>query len=165
MDSKTLARFWAKVDVRGEDECWPWTAYICKATGYGRFGVTPTKIVWAHRVSYEITNGPIPEGMFIMHACDNRPCCNPNHLSAGTPAENQQDMAQKGRAPHRGEKSFSAVLTEADVVTIRERRHAGEMGVDLAVEYGVTAQQINAIARGKFWPHVGGPRTSRKTRK
>lgn len=85
-------KFWKKVDRRGPDECWKWTGAINQA-GYGAFGNNH-----AHRTSYEITYGPIPDGLFILHKCDNPPCVNPNHLFVGTHQDNMRDMISKGRA-------------------------------------------------------------------
>lgn len=90
-------RFWQKVEVRGEDECWLWTAST-DGRGYGRLsshrGGSPMK---AHRISYAIHHGDIPDGMGIMHSCDNPTCVNPNHLSLGDQAENMRGCSERGR--------------------------------------------------------------------
>lgn len=88
-------RFWEKVDRRGPDECWMWTASR-RALGYGqiRIGGKSRK---AHRVAYELANGPIPAGMAVLHGCDNPPCVNPAHLRAGTMTDNVRDMVTRGR--------------------------------------------------------------------
>lgn len=94
-------RFFSKVDVRGDDECWPWTACCCahgKARlGYGRFGLFRGRVMTAHRVSYLLAVGEVPDHLFVCHDCDNPPCCNPAHLWAGTGKQNAADRDAKGR--------------------------------------------------------------------
>lgn len=96
------ARFWSKVDMRGPDECWPWTAYIDPSKGYGQFGRgrRVDGVVNSHRAAYEFTYGAVPPGMHVDHKCHNnsgctggkdcphRKCCNPKHLEAVTQREN-----------------------------------------------------------------------------
>ena len=87
------ARFWSKV-VKA-DGCWEWTAYR-DPLGYGRLNVDGVPVL-AHRLAYELEHGAIPDGMCILHRCDNPPCVNPDHLWLGTQADNSLDMASKGR--------------------------------------------------------------------
>lgn len=75
--------------------CWEWQA-SCYPAGYGAIKVN-RHVIGAHRYAYMVFRGPIPRGLFVMHACDNRLCCNPAHLSLGTPRENVLDMMRKGR--------------------------------------------------------------------
>lgn len=90
-------RFWAKVNVGADTECWPWTAYRGLA-GYGQFAFHRRRLEQAHRVAWQLTYGPIPPGLFICHRCDNPPCVNPRHLFLGTRTDNVRDMWSKGRA-------------------------------------------------------------------
>lgn len=160
-----IARFWAKVDRRGEDECWPWLAST-RPSGYGRFAIGMGRATSAHRFSFEVHRGPIPAGMFVCHHCDNPPCVNPAHLFVGTPRDNSRDAARKGRcAPqrrpemYRGERQHSAKLSEADVVEIR-RLFAGGAGVsELAQAFGVNSSAIYRVVRWKAWRHVPSERT------
>ena len=80
-------RFWEKVDRRGDDECWNWTA-SCHPPRYGQFGIRHGVIVRAHRFAYELLVGPIPEGLHLDHLCRNPSCVNPAHLEPVTPGEN-----------------------------------------------------------------------------
>ena len=98
---KPLAeRFWAKVDRRGPDDCWNWTA-MTHPDGHGRIGEGGHygRMLYAHRVSYELHIGPIPPGLVVMHKCDNPRCVNPAHLQLGTDADNHRDCWNKGRSP------------------------------------------------------------------
>lgn len=92
-----MKRFWEKVDKRTEDECWEWKGSVNHSTGYGAFGFN-SKNTGAHRVSWIIANGEIPNGMCVMHKCDNRICVNPKHLSLGTQDDNAKDRNLKNRS-------------------------------------------------------------------
>jgi len=146
------SRLLDKVKPNCDTGCWEWTAAKLKC-GYGIIA-TPGRInKLAHRVSYELHCGEIPDGLFVCHTCDNRTCINPSHLFVGTNAENMADMRAKGRQ-RRGVTQRSAKLTEADVIAIRAAD--GVLHRDLAQRYGVDKSQISCIRSGKYWSHVGG---------
>lgn len=150
-DDKTTARFWSRVDIRGQDECWRWTRSISSA-GYGQFlGKWP----WVtHRFAYLMCHGPIPDGMDVMHSCDVRSCVNPRHLSVGTRLLNVRDAIGKGRMNKQGEAHHLARLTEDDVKEIRRRAAAGERQTALAVEFGLHHDTVGRIVHRRRWHHV-----------
>ena len=141
-------RFWSKVKRGAENECWPWTAGL-SFHGYGHFGLGNRN--WrANRVALLITKGPIPADMHALHTCDNRACCNPSHLFAGTVQQNnaQRDAQLKCT---KGEKHHSARLTEPQVLEILASKE--RVGI-LAKRYGVYSSAIYDIWRGTTWKHL-----------
>ena len=144
-------RFWAKVDKKGPDECWEWLA-TKNRSGYGQIGAGGRhgKFVLAHRVSWELANGPIPTGMCVLHRFDNPGCVNPAHLFLGTQADNLRDMMDKG---HRvcGERVVGSKLTEQDVYEIRQMLSCGILERVIAKKYGVTTATISRIKTGRIW--------------
>ena len=160
-DQKLSARFWNKVSTSQPSDCWEWTAYR-NPRGYGKIGISGV-VHFAHRVAWELTNGTIPDGMRVLHSCDNPPCCNPGHLHLGTQADNVQEMWDRSRhGPKRirpghkcrGEAHHSARLTEADVRTIRALADDGIPNAEIARRYGVSTASIWAIVQRKKWKHV-----------
>lgn len=148
-----MERFWEKVDKRGPNECWLWTG-THHGGGYGLFGINK-RMVRTHRFSYELHNGPIPDGLEVLHECDNPPCVNPAHLFLGTHQDNMDDMHSKDRHnAAKGESVGGAKLTEDQVRQIRQRRTNGETGVTLAKEYGVSAAVISKVHLRQTWRHV-----------
>ena len=90
-------KFWDRLDMSaGPDGCWIWSGATNQG-GYGRLKAGKVRVL-AHRVAFKIKNGEIPPGKFVLHRCDNPPCCNPAHLFAGTDLDNVTDMHAKGRA-------------------------------------------------------------------
>ena len=106
-----IERFWSKVNIKSDEEWWNWKAFKNKQ-GYGRFGHSASKCVNAHRMSWVIKNGQIPDKMFVCHRCDNPSCVNPNHLFLGTRQDNINDMMIKKRGRHFGEYGFYGVRYE-----------------------------------------------------
>lgn len=91
-------RFWTGVYSTDKEACWNWMRYVCGATGYGRLaGPDGYQKIGAHRASWLINRGPIPDGLWVLHKCDNRRCVNPDHLFLGTCEDNVHDMWEKGR--------------------------------------------------------------------
>ena len=87
--------FWKYAERKAPEECWPWNGVVDQH-GYGRVNFM-TSTFKAHRVSYEMANGPIDDGMIVRHKCDNPNCVNPHHLEAGTQKQNMKDAAKRGR--------------------------------------------------------------------
>ncbi len=182
--ASTEERFWAKVDRRGANECWPWTAGV-DSDGYGSFrpgGSAPC--VTASRFSWVLAHPGvlITPDINVCHHCDNPPCCNPDHLFVGTVAANMADRNRKGRQARgqrvivnrdssylrgdshwkrrqpartpRGEAIGTARFTEADVRAMREAYALGELQTSIAKRYGTAQAVVSGIIRRKSWAHV-----------
>lgn len=147
--------FWENVGAPNKRGCREWKKSLMKS-GYGqvrRRGKTYT----THRFSYLLTHGVIPDGLCVLHKCDNRKCCNPDHLFLGTHQDNHDDMIAKGRkrwTPSLGSKQVAAKLREEDVIVIRDKLASGERGKDVAAQFGVSPSAVSLIKRGKGWRHV-----------
>ena len=133
-------RFWSGVSIAGGDECWIWNGPKNKK-GYGKIGING-RVYLTHRVACRIAHGPIPRGLYVLHACDNRPCCNPKHLSVGTQQDNMNDAVARGRRT-RGEAHALARLTREQVIAIRENRTLSNR--QLANIYGSSRGTISRI--------------------
>jgi len=148
-------RFWSKVDRRGLDECWPWKGCLKGTNNRGNFTIEnknfkPSQMAWT------LIKGPIPEGLFVCHTCDNGWCTNPDHLFLGTPKDNSSDRASKGRnADQRGEKNPRAKLTDARVREIKEQYASGNVSqANLGEIFGVSRSTIESILNGYRWKHI-----------
>jgi hypothetical protein len=146
-------RFWSKAKKAGG--CWVWQARGRVGKGYGKFSVRRGWNQLAHRVAWSLVNGEIPDGLHVLHSCDNMLCVNPVHLFLGTNKDNIDDKVGKGRQSKGGDYS-SAVFTEADVREMRRMRF------DLGMSYGKIAKafgkaysaQIWQIVNKRVWKHV-----------
>lgn len=157
-ETPLLARFCARVDTSGgRYACWPWVGSI-STSGYGLLGDS-----YAHRLAWGLSAGPIPDGLFVCHHCDNPPCVNPDHLFLGTPRDNSHDMVLKARywteglplpRQPRGTRHGLARLDESSVRSIRARVGAGETQQSVADAFGVHLMTINHVVHGRTWKHV-----------
>ena len=141
-------RFMSKVDVRGENDCWNWTAGT-DADGYGIFHVDSYPIRATH-YALKSDGKPRPDGAMALHSCDNPACVNPAHLRWGSQLENEADKISRGRNVL-GERQHSAKLTSNDVRIIRNDNRPDAR---IAAEYGVCARAIWNVKTGKTWRHV-----------
>jgi hypothetical protein len=142
-------RFWAKVDKRGPDECWPWMGSRVPGREYGMFGIGP-KNFRSHRVAFELTFGKIADGMDICHHCDNPPCCNPAHLFEGTAADNMADRDAKGRCQE-GERHVRAKLTKEACLAIKADPGRPR---DVARRFGISVRTVGRLRRDETWKRV-----------
>ncbi len=144
----SLKRFWSKVAITADDEqCWLWLAG-CFHSGYGSFGFNG-KVQRAHRVSWQLTYGEIPETLQVLHTCDNPLCVNPHHLFLGTDQINSDDKLSKGRQV-RGQKHARSKIANKDVAQVRKLYSEGGISqYKLASKFGITQSQVSLIINMK----------------
>jgi hypothetical protein len=147
-------RFLEKVDYNfNENGCLEWIGSLTDKA-YGLFSYNG-KTVKAHRFSYELFYEKIPEGMVVMHSCDNPKCVNPNHLSLGTQEDNIRDMINKNRDNKaKGSAVGNSKLTEDQVKEIKNKINSGMKQRDIAKEYKVAPNTISNIKNGISWAHM-----------
>lgn len=153
---KTVERFWLKVAKSNNPEgCWNWTACLINQ-GYGRL-YSKNTVLLAHRVSFFLHFGEFDSTLYVCHKCDNRRCVNPDHLFLGTAKDNAVDMVNKGRLVipiQRGERVYSAKLTESSVLMARARNLAGESQYSIAADLGVSQPSISSAITKRTWKHI-----------
>ena len=138
-----------KYAVRVSSGCLEWTGHL-DINGYGQMNVHGRSPQKAHRMNWEIVNGAVPEGLCVLHKCDNPRCLEITHLFLGTNKDNSQDMVCKGRSP-RGMRQGHSKLTDADVIAIRTLALSR---AEIARRYSVTPAQIGRIRSGTNWKHL-----------
>lgn len=146
--------FMGHVKKTSELGCWEWTASLI-GSGYGQFQccINGKRYKYAHRVSWVLSFGEIPSGMFVLHKCDNRICVNPNHLFIGTQKDNVEDMDRKGRRvvlALKCEKHWKSILKAKDIHEIRE---SNLTNVELATKFGVKPSAISKVRNMRTWNH------------
>ncbi len=160
MPKSLTERFWSAIG--NADGCWLWTHLSTNGYGYGQIWSNGyNRLLLAHRVSWELHHGPIPEGMSVLHHCDVPRCVNPAHLFLGHQIDNMNDMRRKKRGhdgyrvkPDNGVKNVNAKLTDADIPVIRSRRANGESLGRIAKDYRVWKQTIHQVVTRSPWKHV-----------
>lgn len=154
-------RFWNKVNKDTKSGCWEWTAGQFPF-GYGAIWINEIgNNELAHRYSWKLHNGEIPDGMFICHHCDNPKCVNPDHLFLGTADDNIKDAAKKNRTNKpKGEAHPKHKLTKGQVKLIKKEYNEIPYGykkdykISKAKEYGVTYWAISDVVYNRRWTHV-----------
>lgn len=143
MESKFLTK------VNKTDTCWLWTGRL-DGGGYGRFSIDG---IWnkAHRVSYQLFKGGIPDGLVVRHLCNVRACVNPDHLETGTQKDNVADMFRTNRPDRTGDRSHARKISEADVREIRQWREFGYTQQAIGDAFGLNQGHISTILAGKHW--------------
>ena len=144
-------RFWDKVNIKGPDECWLWQAGKMP-DGYGCFWMN-NKNITTHRTVWELTYGPIPDGLLVCHHCDTPLCVNPKHLFLGTQKDNSTDMVLKGRSL-KGEANPFSKLNKNDIKAIRNLLLKGETYKMIAKKFNISTSPVYRIKHGKGWVHV-----------
>lgn len=151
-----------RIDKNHPSGCWVYSGATDRR-GYGRPGrIRPDGSrgrYYAHRRVYELEVGPIPDGMLVLHRCDNPPCCNPAHLFLGTDQDNVTDKMNKGRHKQVGEQNIHAKLTneEAKAIYARYKRDGRTSNAaELAAEFNSTIPSIHNIGQARTWWRVTG---------
>jgi len=156
---KTLKeRLLSHITIDQKTGCWNWNRYRMP-TGYGQIGTEGSKPEMTHRVSWKLFKGPIPDGLWVLHKCDNPACVNPDHLFLGTHTDNMKDCVKKGRFRANimyGENHPKHKLTVESVLAIRKDARPQWR---IAKDYGVCEDTIYKVKNRRMWGHVPDPPT------
>lgn len=158
LKKSALDRFVEKIDKTGT--CWIWKG-AKTPRGYGKFslptGTANVRYVYAHRHSYELANGPIPDGMIVCHTCDNPWCVNPDHLFVGSHQDNTDDCIRKGRLRNGtsiGEKHGRSTISQHQASDIKRLYADVRSPLEISKRTGISRGVINAVVYGKTWRHA-----------
>lgn len=155
VDDRYRQRFYSRCEPDPNSGCWLWFG-ASRSGGYGRV-VTPFRSA-AHRMSYLISKGKIPDGLLVRHKCDTPACVNPDHLLLGTDADNVRDRDERGRTSRhhgrKGEANNHSALTEQDVREIRRCCAAGATITSVGRDFGISFQAVSKIVNRQRWAHV-----------
>lgn len=161
-----LKSFESLIPKGSPEECWPWQGRIMPKRGYGTFCITGFGEVGAHRLAYKVALGIDPKELWVLHKCDNPPCCNPAHLFLGTYQDNVDDMVEKKRHmhgdshylrknPRLGQFSSHAALKDSQVLEIKRLYSARQYTQEkLGEMFGVSEACIQKIVNGKNYAHL-----------
>lgn len=158
-------RLFAKLDMPDENACWEWTGGRT-IKGYGSMMIdAPNNArTVCHRIAYVLRYGNIPDGLNVLHRCDNPPCCNPAHLFVGTQLENMRDMVAKNRQAHfgggirAGSKNSAAVYSEDQAIEAVRLSKLGLKATEIAAALNVSRQFVDKVRTGRLWSHATGYR-------
>lgn len=146
-----VERFYKYVHKAGLDSCWEWQS-TRNRSGYGKFWLHGRTDI-ASRVSYRISNGPIPPGHQVRHRCDNPPCVNPGHLLTGTGRQNARDALDRDRYKW-GSGNGRAKLNEDQVREIKNCWETGESQVSIAKRFSISRAAVQWILNGRNWTRL-----------
>jgi len=151
MKANTEYDFWKKVNIlEDKDLCWEWQGSFSSG-GYGQFSFKNKNFI-SHRLAYFFSKGD-PKTLKVCHSCDNRKCCNPNHLWLGTNKDNSQDSKNKKRNAF-GEKNGNSKATDNIVTEIKKQLSLGKTNIDISKELGISTGIILHIKKSRNWTHV-----------